>query len=287
METTLHSKTKTVVIGPGHPFVMIGERINPTGRKKLGEEMAAGDYSRVRRDAEAQVAAGAQMLDINAGYPLGDEVAMLAEAVRQVMAVTDVPLCFDSSIVEALEAALAVYPGKALINSVTGEDERLERILPLVKKYDAAVIGMANDETGISNDPEVRLAVAQKIVDRARDYNIPIENIIIDPLCLTVSADTEAAKNTLRAMELIRRELGVNLSLGASNISFGIPDRTPVNAAFLAMGMWCGLTCSITDPTNPMIRQAVLAGDLLLGNDPYASTWIAQYRERQQALPKP
>lgn len=287
METTLHSKTKTVVIGPGHPFVMIGERINPTGRKKLGEEMAAGDYSRVRRDAEAQVAAGAQMLDVNAGYPLGDEVAMLAEAVRQVMSVTDVPLCFDSSIVEALEAALAVYPGKALINSVTGEDERLERILPLVKKYNAAVIGMANDETGISNDPEVRLAVAQKIVDRARDYNIPIENIIIDPLCLTVSADTEAAKNTLRAMELIRRELGVNMSLGASNVSFGIPDRSPVNAAFLAMGMWCGLTCSITDPTNPVIRQAILAGDLLMGNDPYASTWIAQYRERQKALPKP
>lgn len=287
METTLHSKTKTVVMGAGHPFVMIGERINPTGRKKLGEEMAAGDYSRVRRDAEAQVAAGAQMLDVNAGYPLGDEVAMLAEAVRQVMSVTDVPLCLDSSIVEALEAALAVYPGKALINSVTGEDERLERILPLVKKYDAAVIGMANDETGISNDPEVRLAVAQKIVERARDYNIPIENIIIDPLCLTVSADTEAAKNTLRAMELIRRELGVNMSLGASNISFGIPDRSPVNAAFLAMGMWCGLTCSITDPTNPVIRQAILAGDLLMGNDPYAAMWIAQYRERQKAMPKP
>jgi 5-methyltetrahydrofolate--homocysteine methyltransferase len=189
-------------------------------------------------------------------------------------------------VVEALEAALAVYPGKALINSVTGEDERLERILPLVKKYDAAVIGMANDETGISNDPEVRLAVAQKIVERARDYSIPIENIIIDPLCLTVSADTEAAKNTLRAMELIRRELGVNMSLGASNVSFGIPDRAPVNAAFLAMGMWCGLTCSITDPTNPVIRQAILAGDLLMGNDPYASTWIAQYRERQKAMPK-
>lgn len=287
METTLHSKTKTVVIGPGHPFVMIGERINPTGRKKLGEEMAAGDYSRVRRDAQAQVDAGAQMLDVNAGYPLGDEVAMLAEAVRQVMSVTDVPLCFDSSIVEALEAALAVYPGKALINSVTGEDERLDRILPLVKKYNAAVIGMANDETGISNDPEVRLAVAQKIVARARDYNVPSENIIIDPLCLTVSADTEAAKNTLRAMQLIQRELGVNMSLGASNISFGIPDRSPVNAAFLALGMWCGLTCSITDPTNPVIRQAVLAGDLLMGNDPYAGTWIAQYRERQKAMPKP
>jgi 5-methyltetrahydrofolate--homocysteine methyltransferase len=287
METTLHSKTKTVIIGHGHPFVMIGERINPTGRKKLGEEMAAGDYSRVRRDALAQVEAGAQMLDVNAGYPLGDEVQMLATAVKEVMAVTDVPLCFDSSIVEALEAALTVYPGKALINSVTGEDERLERILPLVKKYNAAVIGMANDETGISNDPEVRLAVAQKIIARARDYNIPIEDVIIDPLCLTVSADTEAAKNTLRAMELIRRELGVNMSLGASNISFGIPDRSPVNAAFLAMGMWCGLTCAITDPTNPVIRQAVLAGDLLMGNDPYAVAWIAQYRERQKAMPKP
>ncbi len=284
METVLHSKSKTVIIGPGQPFVMIGERINPSGRKKLGAEMAAGDFARVRRDAEAQVAAGAHLLDVNAGYPLGDEVAMLIAAIRAVQEVTDVPLCLDSSVVEALEAALSVYEGKALVNSVTGEEERLERILPLIKKHGAAVIGMANDETSISNDPYERLAVARKIVERAQDHGIPPEDVVIDPLCLTVAADPQAAQITFTAMRLIRDELGVNMICGASNVSFGLPERSVINAAFLSVAMACGLTCAITDPTNAVIRQAVLASDVLFGHDEYAAAWIANYREKQKAV---
>jgi 5-methyltetrahydrofolate--homocysteine methyltransferase len=283
METVLHSKTRTVVIGPGLPFVMIGERINPSGRKKLGAEMAAGDFSRVRRDAAAQAAAGAHMLDVNAGVPIADEAELLVNAIRTVGEVTDLPLCLDSSVVEALEAALPAYPGKALVNSVTGEDERLERILPLVKKHSAAIIGMANDETGISNDPEYRLGVARKILQRAQDYGIPPEDVIIDPLALTIAADPEAVQNTLRTMRLIRDELGLNMICGASNTSFGLPERSPLNAAYLSMAMVCGLTCAITDPTNPVIRQAVLASDVLLGHDQYAVTWIADFRKRQAA----
>lgn len=283
METTLSSKTTSIVIGPGRPFVMIGERINPSGRKKLGAEMAAGDYSRVRRDAQAQVAAGAHVLDVNAGYPLGDEPAMLVSAIHTVMEVTEVPLCIDSSVMEALEAALSVYPGKALVNSVTGEDDRLEHLLPLIKKHGAAVIGMANDETGIFNDPEARLAVARKIVQRAQDHGIPPEDVIIDPLCLTVAADPQAPQVTLATMRLIRDELGVNMCCGASNVSFGLPDRSAINAAFLSIAMACGLTCAITDPTNPVIRQAILASDVLYGHDEYAAAWIADFRERQKA----
>ena len=284
METTLSSKTTSIVIGPGRPFVMIGERINPSGRKKLGAEMAAGDYSRVRRDAQAQVAAGAHMLDVNAGYPLGDEPAMLVSAIQTIMEVTEVPLCIDSSVIEALEAALSAYPGKALVNSVTGEDERLEHLLPLIKKHNAAVIGMANDETGISNDPETRLAVARKIVQRAQDHGIPPEDVIIDPLCLTVAADPQAPQVTFATMRLIRDELGVNMCCGASNVSFGLPDRSAINAAFLSIAMACGLTCAITDPTNSVIRQAVLASDVLFGHDEYAAAWIADFRERQKAV---
>jgi len=287
MDTALFCNSRTVIIGPEQPFVMIGERINPSGRKKLGAEMAAGDYSRVRRDAEQQVAAGAHMLDVNAGYPMGDEPAMLCTAIRTVMEVTDVPLCIDSSVVEAIEAALSVYPGKALVNSVTGEDERLECLLPLIKKHGAAVIGMANDETGISNDPAVRLAVARKILQRAQDHGIPPENVIIDPLCLTVAADTQAAQVTFATMRLIRDELGVNMCCGASNVSFGLPDRSAVNAAFLSIAMACGLTCAITDPTNPIIRQTVLANNVLFGHDEYAAAWIADYRQRQQAIVAP
>ena len=283
METVLHSNTKTVVIGAGLPFVMIGERINPSGRKKLGVEMRAGDLSRVRRDAAAQAAAGAHMLDVNAGVPLADEAELLVSAIRTVGEVTDLPLCLDSSVVEALEAALPAYEGKALVNSVTGEDERLERILPLVKKYGAAVIGMANDETGISNDPEYRLGVARKIWQRAQDFGIAPEDVIIDPLALTIAADPEAVQNTLQTMRLIRDELGLNMICGASNTSFGLPERSPLNAAYLSMAMVCGLTCAITDPTNPVIRQAVLASDVLLGHDQYAATWIADYRRRQAA----
>lgn len=283
METTLSSKTTSIVIGPDRPFVMIGERINPSGRKKLGAEMAAGDYSRVRRDAQAQVAAGAHVLDVNAGYPLGDEPAMLVSAIHTIMEVTEVPLCIDSSVMEALEAALSAYPGKALVNSVTGEDDRLEHLLPLIKKHGAAVIGMANDETGISNDPEVRLAVARKIVQRAQDHGIPPDDVIIDPLCLTVAADPQAPQVTFATMRLIRDELGVNMCCGASNVSFGLPDRSAINAAFLSIAMACGLTCAITDPTNAVIRQAILASDVLFGHDEYAAAWIADFRERQKA----
>lgn len=283
METILKSKTKTVVIGAGHPFVMIGERINPSGRKKLGAEMLAGDFARVRRDAQAQVAAGAHVLDVNAGIPLGDEPAILVEAIRVIQEVTDVPLCFDSSVIEALEAALASYHGKALVNSVTGEDERLERTLPLVAKYGAAVIGMSNDETGISSDPEERVRVAEKIIQRAAAFGIPREDVLIDPLTMTVAADPQAAQNTLATIRMIREHLGVNMVTGASNVSFGLPDRSAINGAYLAAAIHSGLTSAITDPTNPVIRQAILASDVLFANDEYAMNWIADFRSRAPA----
>lgn len=281
METTLHSKTKTLIIGPNQPFVMIGERINPSGRKKLGEEMAAGDFSRVRRDAEIQTAAGAQMLDVNAGVPIANEAELLVRAIKTVQEVTDVPLSIDSSVIEALEAALAAYEGKPLVNSVTGEDERLEKILPLVKKYNAAVIGMANDETGISMDPQIRLSIAEKIVRRAGDHGIPPEDVIVDPLALTVAADPAAVRVTLQTMRMIHEHLGVNMVCGAGNISFGLPERPPITAAYLSMAMTHGLTCAITDATDPVIRQAVRASDVLLGRDEYAVNWISKFRQKK------
>ncbi|MBI5081239.1 MAG: dihydropteroate synthase [Chloroflexi bacterium] len=280
METILQSKTKTVIIGPEQSFVMIGERINPSGRKKLGLEMAAGDFSRVRRDAESQVAAGAHVLDVNAGIPDADEPALMVQAIKTITEVVDVPLCLDSSVIAALEAGLAAYQGKALVNSVTGEDERLELLLPLIKKYNAAVIGMANDESGISPDPEVRLSVARKIVQRAADHGIPASDVVIDPLTLAIATDSQATKTTLETMRLIQRELGVNMVCGASNVSFGLPDRSPINAAFISMAMQNGLTSAITDPTNAVLRQAILASDLLLGKDDYAMNWIADFRKR-------
>ncbi|MCC6192378.1 MAG: dihydropteroate synthase [Anaerolineales bacterium] len=287
MDTLLHSQTRSVTIGPDRPFVLIGERINPSGRKRLGAEMAAGDFSRVQRDAAAQVAAGAHVLDVNAGVPIADEAALLVAALRAVSEVTQAPLCLDSSVIEALAAGLAAYPGKALVNSVTGEDDRLEAVLPLVKKHGAAVIGMANDETGISSNPEYRLGVARKILQRAQDHGIAPEDVLIDPLALTVAADPEAVQVTLHTMRLIRDALGLNMVCGASNISFGLPDRSPLNAAFLSMAMVCGLTCAITDPTNPAIRQAVLASDVLLGHDPYAGAWIAHFRAQKAAASTP
>ncbi len=287
MKTVLESRSRSVVIGPEYPFVAIGERINPSGRKKLGALMAAGDYSVVRRDAQAQVAAGAHVLDVNAGYAGGDEVAMLAAAVRAVQIVADVPLAIDSAVPAALEAALAVYNGKALINSVTAEESRLERILPLVKKYNAAVIGMAHDESGISADPDARLASARKIVSRARDHGVPPANVVIDPLCLAVGADSSAARVCLEAMRLIRDSLGVNQCCGASNVSFGLPDRAPLNAAFLSMARSCGLTSAIADVTDSAIREAILAGDVLMGVDEYAAAWIAHFRAHTASEPHP
>ena len=283
METTLSSKTKTVVIGPDRPFVIIGERINPTGRKKLAEEMAAGDFSRLRADAVAQEGAGAQVLDVNAGVPGADEAALMAQAVAAVLEAVDAPLCFDSASPAALEAALSLYQGKALINSTTGEDARLARVLPLARKYGAAVICLCSDERGPSPDPLVRLEVARKIAGRAADYGIPPADLLMDPLVMTVGVDSVAAKVTLETMGLLRRELGVNLVAGASNVSFGLPDRPALNATFLSMAMAMGLGAAIANPLEPSVRIAVLAGDLLLGHDEYAMRWIRDFRKRSAA----
>jgi 5-methyltetrahydrofolate--homocysteine methyltransferase len=274
----LSSRGREIVVSIDRPFVIIGERINPTGRKVLAAEMKEGRMDRVRADAIAQVAAGAHMLDINAGIPQLDEAALLVAAIKAVSEVTDVPICIDSSIIEALEAGLSAYEGKALVNSVTAEEERMERILPLVKKHGAAVIGMANDETGISMIPEERLALARRIIERAADHGIPRADVIIDPIAMTVAADPTCGLITLETMRLIRDELGSNMTCGASNVSFGLPDRATVNAAFLPLAMHAGLTCAITNPLVPEVRRAVLAGDLLLGHDEYAMRWIAGYR---------
>ena len=278
MDTVLSSRSREVVVSIDRPFVIIGERINPTGRKVLAAEMKEGRMDRVRADAIAQVAAGAHMLDINAGIPMADEPALLVAAIRAVCEVTDAPVCIDSSIVEALEAGLSAYEGKALVNSVTAEEERMERILPLVKKHGAAVIGMANDETGISMVPEERLALARRIIQRAADHGIPQHDVIIDPIAMTVAADPLAGQITLATMKLIRDELGNNMTCGASNVSFGLPDRPTVNAAFLPVAMYAGLTCAITNPLIPEVRRGVLASDLLLGHDEYAMKWIKAHR---------
>ncbi len=282
MDTVLRSHSKTVTIGAGHPFCIIGERINPTGRKKLAEELKGGDFSTVVADTEAQVAAGADMLDVNAGIPLVDEAELLAEMLKTVQATADAPICIDSSVIEALEAGLAVYEGKALVNSVTGEDERMEEIFPLVARHGAAVIGLANDETGIPETPQQRLEIATKIVSAAGDYGIPPEDVIIDPLAMTVGADTEAVTTTLETIRIIRDNLGVNMSLGASNVSFGLPERFVLNAAFLPMAMAAGLTSAIMS-TAEVCVNSVRAADLLLGHDPWGASWIAAHRARQAA----
>ncbi|MBI1951048.1 MAG: dihydropteroate synthase [Acidobacteria bacterium] len=278
MKTILSSATKTVVIGPDEPFVVIGERINPTNRKKLAEELRRFDFSRVKSDAVAQVEAGARMLDVNAGIPGADEPGMLKGAVLAVMEVTDAPISIDSSTPEALEAALPAYKGKALVNSVTGEDEVLERLLPLIKKYGAAVIGIANDDTGISNDPQVRFRIARKIVERAADHGIPRENVLIDPLCMPIGANHEFGRITFETMRLIRDGLGVNMSVGAGNVGFGLPDRPPLTASFILLGMQAGLTASITNSLDPEIYKMTLAGDLMLGRDPFGKRWNAHFR---------
>ena len=277
--TIISSATREVHIGFDQPFVIIGERINPTGRKILAEEMKNGDYSRVESDALAQVAAGAHMLDVNAGIPLADEPRILAEAVQLVQSITDVPLSIDSSIVEALEAGLAVYQGKALVNSVTGEDEVLERVLPLVAKYKAAVVAISNDETGISEDPSVRFAVAKKIVERAADYGIPYSDIVVDPLVMPIGAINTAGVQVMALVRRLREELKVNTTCGASNVSFGLPNRNGINAAFLTMAMGAGMTSAITSPLHPEVMQAVRGGDVMMGHDPDCRNWIRAYRE--------
>ena len=280
METVLHSRSSTVTIGPEQPFCIIGERINPTGRKVFAEELRNDDLSTVTKDAVAQTEAGADMLDVNAGIPLVDEPELLQKMLRAVQAATDLPICIDSSVIEALEAGLGAYEGKALVNSVTGEDERLEEILPLVAKHGAAVVALANDETGIPETPQQRLEIATKIVRVAGDFGIKPEDIVIDPLAMTVGAATDAVTITLETIRLIREHLGVNMSLGASNVSFGLPDRHALNAAFLPMAMEAGLTSAIMS-TAPVVVESVRAADLLLGHDEWGARWIAAHRARK------
>ena len=278
-KTVVSSATKEVVIGFDQPFVMIGERINPTGRKLLSEEMSKGDFSRVEQDTLAQVAAGAHMLDVNAGIPLADEPKILADTIKLVQSLTDVPLSIDSSIVGALQAGLEVYQGKALLNSVTGEEERLEAVLPLVKKYSCAVVAISNDETGISEDPDVRFAVAKKIVDRAKDYGIPSSDIVVDPLVMPIGALNSAGMQVIKLVRRLQEELKVNTTCGASNVSFGLPNRNGINAAFLAMGIASGLTSAITNPLHESVMQSVLGADVMMGNDPNCVRWIKRYRQ--------
>jgi 5-methyltetrahydrofolate--homocysteine methyltransferase len=282
MHTTLTSRSQTVVIGHDQPFCVIGERINPTGRKAFAEELRGGDLSTAARDAVAQVAAGADMLDVNAGIPLVDEPELLKGMLGAVAAAVEVPICIDSSVIEALEAGLSVYEGKPLVNSVTGEDDRLEEILPLVARHGAAVIGLANDETGIPETPQQRLDIARKIVSAAGDHGIPPEDVVIDPLAMTVGAATDAVTVTLETISLIRDELGVNMCLGASNVSFGLPRRHQLNAAFLPMAMAAGLTSAIMSCANEVVA-AVRASDVLLGHDEWAGSWIAAHRAREAA----
>jgi 5-methyltetrahydrofolate--homocysteine methyltransferase len=278
-ETVVSSATREVVIGFDRPFVIIGERINPTGRKLLAAEMAAGDYSRVEADAIAQVAAGAQMLDVNAGIPMADEPRILAEAVQLVQSLTDVPLSIDSSIVAALEAGLAVYKGKPLVNSVTGEEERLESVLPLVKKHGAAVVAISNDETGISEDPDVRYEVAKKIVERAADHGIPRADVVVDPLIMPVGALNDAGRKALYLIRRLREELQVNTTCGASNFSFGLPNRHGLNSAFLAMLIGAGMTSAITNPLHDPEMTGVMGANVVMGHDPNCQKWIRRFRE--------
>ena len=278
-ETVVSSATREVVIGFDRPFVIIGERINPTGRKLLAAEMSAGDFSRVEADARAQVQAGAHMLDVNAGIPLADEPAILAKAIQLVQSITDVPLSIDSSIVAALEAGLAVYKGKALVNSVTGEEERMEAVLPLIKKYGAAVVAISNDETGISEDPDVRFAVAKRIVERAADHGIPVSDIVVDPLVMPIGAINQGGVQVMRLLRRLQGELKVNTTCGASNISFGLPNRDGINSAFLTMAIASGLTSAITNPMHVDTVRACLGADVMMGHDPDCARWINRFRE--------
>ena len=278
-DTVVSSATREVIIGFERPFVMIGERINPTGRKILAAEMAAGDFSRVESDARAQVAAGAHMLDVNAGIPLADEPAILAKAVQLVQSITDLPLSIDSSIVAALEAGLAVYQGKALVNSVTGEEERLEAVLPLIKKYGAAVVAISNDETGISEDPDVRFEVAKKIVHRAADYGIPSCDVVVDPLVMPIGAINKAGVQVMHLLHRLKTELKVNTTCGASNVSFGLPAREAVSATFLTMAIGAGMTSAIMNPLHLEIVKACMAADVMMGHDPDCARWIRKFRE--------
>jgi 5-methyltetrahydrofolate--homocysteine methyltransferase len=284
MHTVLSSATKTVTIGHDLPFVIIGERLNPTGRKLFQEKLRADDLSTINIDVAAQVAGGCDMLDVNMGVPLTDEPALLAKAVQLVQSLTDLPICIDSSVIEALDAGLAVYQGKALVNSMTGEDERMDIILPLVKKYDAAILALPNDETEIPMLAKDRMVIVEKIVRRVEKEGISLENLLIDPLAMPVGADPENVKNTLETIYLVKEKYGLNMSIGASNVSFGLPNRHVLNAAFMPMAMSMGLTSAIMDGRTPVVVQAVRAADLLLGLDQWGANWISNFRANKEAL---
>ena len=284
MHTVVRSATREVIIGGDQPFCLIGERLNPTGRKIFAEQLRKGDLTQIAVDVEQQVAGGATMLDVNMGIPLVDEAELLAKAVTLVQELTDLPLVIDSSVIEALEAGLGAYQGKALVNSITGERERMDQILPIVKRHGAAVIALPNEEDEIPDEPEKRLEITRKILDIAvGEYEIPLEDIVIDPLAMPVGADTSLVKTTMRTIELIHDEFGLNMTLGAGNVSFGMPNRPALGAAFLPMAMTCGLTSAIMDVRSAQMVEAVKAADLLLGNDDWGAAWIARARAAKAA----
>ncbi len=284
MHTVLSSATKQVVIGHDQPFCLIGERINPTGRRIFQEQLRAGDLSAIERDVAAQVAGGANVLDINMGVPLTDEPELLKKAIKLVQSLTDLPICIDSSVLEALEAGLSVYQGRALVNSITAEDDRMASILPMVKHYGAAVIALPNDHDEIPMEADKRLVLTRKIVDTAVDtYGMAPEDIVIDPLAMPIGADPTIVQVAYETIQRIRDEFGLNMTLGASNVSFGMPGRHTINATFLPMAMTVGLTSAIMDTRTPQIVEAVKAADLLLGHDEWGGRWIAAFRARQAA----
>ena len=281
-QTIISSKTQEIIIDPNQPFVIIGERINPTNRKLLAAEMKVGNLERVEKDAMSQINAGAQILDVNAGVPLADEPKILADSIKLIQSISDVPLCIDSSIVEALKCGLEAYQGKALLNSVTGEEERLETVLPLVKQFGCAVIGISNDDSGISEDINVRFEVAKKIVERAMDYGIPKEDILIDPLVMPIGAINDAGKQVIELIKKLQNELQVNTTCGASNLSFGLPNRHGLNTAFIAMAIANGMPCAITNPLEKEIMQSIRGANVVMGHDPECSDWIMNYREHRE-----
>ena len=283
MHTVLSSPGQTVTIGHDQPFCIIGERINPTGRKKFQLQLREGNLSAIEKDVTDQIAGGANVLDVNMGVPLTDEPALLSKAIILIQSITDMPICIDSSVVEALQAGLETYQGKALVNSVTGEDDRMELVLPLIKRHGAAIIALPNDETGIPATAAERMVITEKIVRAVEKHGIPLEDLVIDPLAMTVGADPEAVKITLETIYLIREKWGLNMTLGGSNISFGLPYRHALNAAFLPAAMSHGLTSAVMDSRTPLIVESVRAADLLLGLDPWGSTWITRFRAMEAA----
>ncbi len=280
-DTVLSSAAAEAIIGDEHPFIIVGERINPTGRKQLAAEMKNDDFSRVESDAMAQIAAGAQVLDINTGVPMADEPALMARAVQLVQSLADVPLCIDSSMPEALEAGLVAYTGKALVNSVTGEEERLETVLPIVAKYGAAVVAICHDDSGISNDPQERIKAARKIISRAADHGIAAADVVLDPVVMPIGAAPDSGRAVFEVIRCAREELGVNTICGASNVSFGLPERRQLNAAFLSMMVGYGLTAGIVNPLHEEVMTAITGAEVLSGRDRMCKRWIKRSRAKQ------